>query len=68
MNTQPSSGLQTCPDCGGILEQPQSYLASTIAVVSPSLDTLDQEIGAWLCPLCGYQCEPSAPTDDDDES
>ena len=51
MNTQPSSGLQTCPDCGGILEQPQSYLASTIAVVSPSLDTLDQEIGAWLCPL-----------------
>ena len=50
MNTQPSSGLQTCPDCGGILEQPQSYLASTIAVVSPSLDTLDQEIGAWQCP------------------
>ncbi len=65
MNTQPSGGPQTCPDCGATLEQPRSYLTSTIAVVSPSLDTLDEEIGHWQCPLCGYQCEPRASINDE---
>lgn len=64
MSQQRADALQTCPDCGGILEPSRPSWALTIDVVAlrPALASADA--GAWRCPLCGYRLDPAPRPDE----
>ena len=48
--------LQTCPDCGGILEQTNPpWQAFVHPVHADPPRTPPTDTGRWLCLICGYR-------------
>lgn len=53
MTESPTTGLKTCPDCGGILEPTRPAWARTIDYVIDA-EPLTAQNAQWKCLLCGY--------------